>query len=122
MSELTIHNADPKNDIAGFVPRTNDIVSAQFSVDNTWYRGRIRRCNPARKEAEVYYMDYGNSEIVPFERIRSLPQNFKSLDGQSKEAVLSFVLLLGSETEYGAEALERFKDLCEVGTTSFSSI
>lgn len=58
-------------------------------------------------------MDYGNSEIVPFSRIRSLPQNFKALDGQSKEAALSFVLLLGSETEYGAEALERFKDLCE---------
>ena len=59
-------------------------------------------------------MDYGNSEIVPFSRIRSLPQEFKLLDGQAQEATLSFVILLGTETEYGAEALERFKDLCEV--------
>lgn len=120
MLDLTVHHADPKNDVAGFVPRTNDIVSAKFSADDTWYRGRIRRCNPTRKEAEVLYMDYGNSEIVPFSRIRSLPDHFKSLDGQAKEAALSFVLLLGSETEYGVEALERFKDLCEV-SISFSS-
>lgn len=27
------------------------------SADDTWYRARIRRANPARKEADVVYVD-----------------------------------------------------------------
>lgn len=27
------------------------------SADDTWYRARIRKCNPAKKEAEVLYID-----------------------------------------------------------------
>lgn len=56
----------------------------------------------------------GNSEIVPFSRLRPLAQQFKLLAPQAHEAKLSFVTLIGNELpEYGAEALERFRELTE---------
>ncbi|KAI5475177.1 transcription factor (Snd1/p100) [Pseudohyphozyma bogoriensis] len=113
MSDLTLHHKSSDVTPANFVPRTNDVVSAKFSADDTWYRARIRRCNPARKEADIIYIDYGNTEIIPFSRLRPLAPQFKGLDAQAKEATLSFVHLLGSETEYGPDALDRFRDLVE---------
>jgi staphylococcal nuclease domain-containing protein 1 len=40
-------------------PKVGELVCAQFSQDNQWYRGRIRRILPG-KTYEVFYMDYGN--------------------------------------------------------------
>lgn len=109
MGELNASDDVP----APFVPRMNDVVTC-IGSDKLAYRARVRRCNPARKEVEVLYIDYGNSEIVPFSRLRPLATEYKTLAGQAKEATLSFVFLLGAESEYGAEALDRFRDLCEV--------
>lgn len=66
----------------------------------------------------MLYIDYGNSEIIPFGRVQQLGPQFRELDGQSKEATLSFVNLLGPETDYGLDAIERFRELCEVSLDS----
>lgn len=50
---------------------------------------------------------------MTFDCIRPLDAQFKSLPAQAKEASLSFISLLGSETDYAAEAVELFRDLCE---------
>ncbi|GAA5898069.1 hypothetical protein JCM6882_003319 [Rhodosporidiobolus microsporus] len=113
MGDLTVFHQEADLTPAGFVPRNGDLVSAKFSADNAWYRAKIRRCNPAKKEAEVVYIDYGNVETVPFARLRPLAAQFKSLEGQAKEATLSFVSLLDWRTEYGADAMDRFRELCE---------
>jgi len=59
MGDLTIfHQDDAQAPVPGnFVPRSGDLVSAKFSVDNAWYRAKVRRSNPAKKEAEVVYID-----------------------------------------------------------------
>lgn len=62
----------------------------------------------------MVFIDYGNHEITSFSKIRPLAPQFKTLEPQAKEATLSFIRLLGNETEYGVDALERFRDLCEV--------
>ncbi|GAA5820185.1 hypothetical protein JCM11251_005517 [Rhodosporidiobolus azoricus] len=113
MGELTVFHKEADLTPAGFVPRNGDLISAKFSADNAWYRAKVRRCNPAKKEAEVLYIDYGNVETVPFARLRPLAAQFKSLEGQAKEATLSFVSLLDWRTEYGDDAMYRFKELCE---------
>ncbi|SCZ88438.1 BZ3500_MvSof-1268-A1-R1_Chr2-1g04411 [Microbotryum saponariae] len=115
MSELTVFHEGTSGDPtpANFLPRNNDLVSAKFSQDDVWYRARIRRANPAKKEAEVLYVDYGNSETIPYSRLRPLAAQFKSLESQAKDATLSFVTLLDHSTEYGLEAQDRFRDLCE---------
>ena len=74
----------------GFIPRAGDLVSAKFS-DGAWYRARIRRASPVKKEAEVTFIDYGNQDTVGFKDIRPLDPQFRSLPGQAHEARLRCV-------------------------------
>jgi len=107
------HRSAPLSSTPASGYRAGDLVSAKFSVDDAWYRAKIRKNFPHKKEAEVVFIDYGNSEVVPHSNIRSLDPRFKSLPPQAKEATLSFVKLLGPDTEYGQEALDRFRSLVE---------
>lgn len=112
MSDFSLYhrnqaNAAPSN----FSPRTGDIVSAKFTEDNVWYRAKVKRSSAMKKEATVYFIDYGNEETVPFSRLRPLDAKFKPLPGQAKEARLSFVKLPPRDSEYGPEAWRRFTDL-----------
>ncbi|GAA6022947.1 hypothetical protein JCM11491_005479 [Sporobolomyces phaffii] len=121
MSELTLFHRSADVTPAGFTPRSGDLVSAKFSQDGQWYRAKVRKSNPGKKEAEVLYIDYGNSEVVPYSRLRPLASQFKALEGQAKEATLSFVSLLDWRTEYGQDAMDRFRELCE-GQTLVANI
>lgn len=138
MGDLTLFHREADVTPAGFAPRSGDLVSAKFSVDDAWYRAKVRRSNPAKKEAEVVYIDCalavspsvlsvwagvptltrsmptdGNTEVIPYSRLRPLAAQFKALEGQAKDATLSFVSLLDWRVEtYGEEAKERFIELC----------
>ena len=74
----------------GFVPRGGDLVSAKFS-DGQWYRAKVRRASPIKKEAEVTFIDYGNQDTVGFSDIRPLDPKFRSLPGQAHDARLRYV-------------------------------
>ncbi|KAK0226010.1 hypothetical protein IW262DRAFT_1540191 [Armillaria fumosa] len=97
---------------AGFVPKGGDQVSAKFS-DGSWYRAKIRRASPIKKEAEVTFIDYGNQDTVSFANIRPLDARFRNLPGQAHEARLSFVKLVDPNSDYHTEAVDRFRALCE---------
>ncbi len=74
-----------------FAPRGGELVSAKFS-DGQWYRAKVRRASPIKKEAEVTFIDYGNQDTVTFADIRPLDPKFRSLPGQAHEARLRCVL------------------------------
>ncbi|RDB25021.1 Nuclease domain-containing protein 1 [Hypsizygus marmoreus] len=112
MRDFSIHHQSPVAPPPGFVPKGGDLVSAKFS-DGAWYRAKIRRASPIKKEAEVTFIDYGNQDTVAFSNIRPLDPRFCSLPGQAHEARLSFVKLVGPESEYHQEAIDRFRQLCE---------
>lgn len=58
MSELTVFHEDAANaGPAGYVPRSGELVSAKFTADDAWYRAKIKRSHPGKKEAEVAYID-----------------------------------------------------------------
>lgn len=57
MSELTLFHQSSDVTPAGFTPRSGDLVSAKFSQDGQWYRAKVRKSNPGKKEAEVIYID-----------------------------------------------------------------
>ncbi|EMD37728.1 hypothetical protein CERSUDRAFT_154557 [Gelatoporia subvermispora B] len=95
-----------------FIPKGGDLVSAKFS-DGSWYRAKVRRASPIKKEAEVTFIDYGNQDTVSFANIRPLDPKFRSLPGQAHDAQLSFVKLVGPDSEYFTEAVDRFRQLCE---------
>ncbi|OJD35090.1 nuclease domain-containing protein 1 [Diplodia corticola] len=72
--------------------KAGDFVSAKFTEDDEWYRAKIRRNDREAKKVEVLYIDYGNSETIPYSRLRPLDAKFstQSLKGQAVDAVLSF--------------------------------
>ncbi|KAJ6587021.1 hypothetical protein DFH09DRAFT_1430137 [Mycena vulgaris] len=111
MRDFSLHHRSPSA-APNFTPKAGDLVSAKFS-DGAWYRAKIRRASAIKKEAEVTFYDYGNQDTVAFSNIRPLDQKFRSLPGQAHEARLSFVKLVGPESEYYPEAIERFRSLCE---------
>ncbi|KAF4550460.1 Hypothetical protein D9617_17g047280 [Elsinoe fawcettii] len=87
-------------------PKAGDFVSAKFTEDDVWYRARIRRNDRENKTSEVVYVDYGNSETIPWSRLRPLDQarfGPQKLKPQAVDAVLSFVQFSGSP-EYLKEA------------------
>ncbi|KAF2124236.1 hypothetical protein P153DRAFT_327287 [Dothidotthia symphoricarpi CBS 119687] len=108
MSAFSKFHMNPTNS-AGLPnpPKAGDFVAAKFTEDDTWYRARIRRNDREAKKAEVVYVDYGNSETIPWSRLRPLsqPQFLPAkLKPQALDAQLSFIQLPGNP-EYLADAV-----------------
>ncbi len=97
MSAFSSFHMNPSNS-AGLQgpPKAGDLVAAKFSEDGGWYRARIRSNDRTAKEAEVVYIDYGNSEKRPWTSLRPLSQpqfSVQKLKAQAVDAVLSLVQL-----------------------------
>ncbi|EEH42596.2 uncharacterized protein PADG_07416 [Paracoccidioides brasiliensis Pb18] len=89
-------------------PKAGDLVAACFSEDNEWYRAKIRRNDRDAKKSDVVYIDYGNSETVPWTRLRPLTQpqfSTQKVKPQASDAVLSF-LQFPVSAEYLQDAVE----------------
>lgn len=87
MRDFSLHHQSPVAPPPHFVPRQGELVSAKFS-DGAWYRAKIRRASPIKKEAEVTFIDYGNQDTVSFKNIRPLDPKFRALPGQAQDARL----------------------------------
>lgn len=93
MQEFAQHYRSPMANPPGFVPKGGDLVSAKFS-DGAWYRAKIRRSSPLKKEAEVTFIDYGNQDTVSFSNIKPLDPKFRSLPAQAHDARLRYAQTL----------------------------
>ncbi|KAI9930040.1 hypothetical protein ASPWEDRAFT_48221 [Aspergillus wentii DTO 134E9] len=74
-------------------PKAGDFVAAKFTEDDGWYRARVRRNDREKQQAEVTYIDFGNSEDLPWSRLRPLSPQFSAqkLRPQAVDAVLSLI-------------------------------
>ncbi|KAI1818519.1 putative transcription factor [Poronia punctata] len=109
MNEFKKFHLDSKNSkpLAN-PPKTGEYVSAKFSADGQWYRARVRSNDRNAKVAEVVYIDYGNSELIPWAELRALDQpqfTVQKLKGQATDAVLSFIQL-PTATDYFRDAID----------------
>ena len=89
-------------------PKVGDLVAAKFTEDGEWYRAKVRRNDREAKTAEVLYVDYGNSESLPYSQLRPLTQQqfgIQALKPQAVDAVLSF-LQFPTNPEYLADAVD----------------
>jgi staphylococcal nuclease domain-containing protein 1 len=89
-------------------PKTGEYVAARFTEDNQWYRAKILHNDHSAKKAEVLYIDYGNSETLPWTALRPLTQpqfNVQKLRPQAVEAALSF-LQFPTQPDYLEDAKE----------------
>lgn len=77
-------------------PKNGDYVAAKFTEDGQWYRARIVSNDRTAQQAQVVYIDYGNSEKQPWSKLRPLTQpqfSVQKLKAQAIDASLSFVQL-----------------------------
>ncbi|KAI9884064.1 MAG: sedoheptulose-7-phosphate:D-glyceraldehyde-3- phosphate transaldolase [Watsoniomyces obsoletus] len=95
-------------------PKAGEYVAARYSFDKQWYRGRIRHNDREKKEAEVIYIDYGNSEKLPWTELRPLSQSpqfsTQKLKPQAIDAMLSLVQF-PMQKEYLDDAKELLGEL-----------
>ncbi|XP_024410712.2 staphylococcal nuclease domain-containing protein 1 [Desmodus rotundus] len=87
-----------RNDIAShppvegsYVPRRGEFCIAKF-VDGEWYRARVEKVESPAK-VHVFYIDYGNREILPSARLGTLPPAFSTrvLPAQATEYAFAFI-------------------------------
>ena len=57
------------------------MCAVQFCKDEGWYRGRVDRILE-NKKVQVFYVDYGNTEIVDSDEIRMLMPKFRVVPPQ----------------------------------------
>jgi staphylococcal nuclease domain-containing protein 1 len=109
----TFHLSPTNNKGLEGPPKVGEYVAAKFTEDNTFYRARVRHVNREAKEADVLYIDYGNSEKIPFSRLRPLIQpqfQISKLRAQAVDAVFSF-LQFPTQPDYASESVEMINHL-----------
>uniref|UniRef100_A0A673N8Y7 Tudor domain-containing protein 1 n=1 Tax=Sinocyclocheilus rhinocerous TaxID=307959 RepID=A0A673N8Y7_9TELE len=60
---------------AEYKPEIGELCAVKFSLDRNWYRAEVQSVDVARRVASVFYIDFGNEEIVTFDNIRPLFEN-----------------------------------------------
>lgn len=68
-------------------PSPGDPCCAQFSEDGCWYRAIVTNSSP--KGVSIQYIDYGNSETLPVNKIKKLIPKFSDLPQQGIECTLN---------------------------------
>ncbi|KAK7811703.1 hypothetical protein U0070_023184, partial [Myodes glareolus] len=59
----------------GYLPVEGEVCVAKYTVDQTWNRAVIRGVDEFQKKAQVFYIDYGNEEVIPMDRIHQLSKS-----------------------------------------------
>uniref|UniRef100_A0A7N0RJ48 Ribonuclease n=1 Tax=Kalanchoe fedtschenkoi TaxID=63787 RepID=A0A7N0RJ48_KALFE len=101
--------------VGTFNPKKGDNVLAQFSADNSWNRAMVvnapRVVNSPADKFEVFYIDYGNQEVVSYGQLRPLDPSLSSAPGLAQLCSLAFLKVPNLEEDYGQEAAEFLSEL-----------
>ncbi|KAI5300115.1 heat shock protein 90, partial [Ascosphaera pollenicola] len=112
MSAFRNFHLNNANDKLPGPPKAGDFVSARFTEDNEWYRAKVRRNDRDNQTSDVFYIDFGNQETIPWTRLRPLAPQFSAqkLKPQASDAVLSLVQF-PSTAEYLSDATNFLGDV-----------
>uniref|UniRef100_A0A7N6B5J1 Tudor domain-containing protein 1 n=1 Tax=Anabas testudineus TaxID=64144 RepID=A0A7N6B5J1_ANATE len=78
-----------------YVPFVGEVCTVQFSCDMNWYRGLVKTLAADQKMANILYIDFGNEEDVPLERIMPLPANIQPFCPCAMECRIAGVVPVG---------------------------
>lgn len=74
-----------------YAPQVGMPCAAQYTVDKRWYRAKIIAL-PGNKMVEVFYVDYGNQELMAWNQIRKLHSRFLRLPAQAIHCSLNDIV------------------------------
>ncbi|XP_070558426.1 uncharacterized protein [Ptychodera flava] len=89
LNKLYAHSVYRDTDL--LLPARGEIVVAQYSDDNRWYRALVTDVQEQNGDVtlEVFYVDYGNSEWLSITSIRQIQEEFLRLPFQAVECFLA---------------------------------
>ncbi|CAI9267357.1 unnamed protein product [Lactuca saligna] len=124
LASLTLKEAPV---IGSFNPKKGDIVLAQFTADNSWNRAMVVNTPRGAVESikdkfEVFYMDYGNQEVVTYNQLRPLDQSVSSAPGMAQLCSLAYLKVPTLEEDYGHEAAMLLSDTTLNGPKEFRAV
>lgn len=67
------HSFQVDADQHSYQPSVGELVCAMSSVDNCWYRGYVKEI--LSKEYKIFFIDYGNCEVVPELHLKCMPSS-----------------------------------------------
>ncbi|KAK7369584.1 hypothetical protein VNO80_11625 [Phaseolus coccineus] len=114
--QLSFLNLQEAPLIGAFNPKKGDIVLCLFGADKSWYRAMIVN-GPRGPVAspndmfEVFYIDYGNQEEVPYSQLRPLDPSVSAAPGLAQLCSLAYVKVPNLEEDFGQEAAEYLSEL-----------
>uniref|UniRef100_M3XSB9 Tudor domain containing 1 n=1 Tax=Mustela putorius furo TaxID=9669 RepID=M3XSB9_MUSPF len=92
-----------------YIPVKGEVCVAKYTVDQTWNRVMIQDIDMLQKKAHVLYIDYGNEEIIPVNRIHQLNRN---IDLFPPCAIKCFVAsVIPAEGNWSSECVKTIKSL-----------
>ncbi|XP_063980278.1 staphylococcal nuclease domain-containing protein 1 [Diachasmimorpha longicaudata] len=72
-----------------YSPKRGELVAAKFGGDDQWYRAKVEKV--AGTNISVFYIDYGNREVINVTRVVPLPAGFSGEKAFAHEHVLAYV-------------------------------
>uniref|UniRef100_A0A8D3BWW7 Tudor domain containing 1 n=1 Tax=Scophthalmus maximus TaxID=52904 RepID=A0A8D3BWW7_SCOMX len=78
--------------VTTYVPCVGEVCGVQFSCDRNWYRGLVQTLSADQKTTKILYIDFGNEEDVPVERIRPLTANIQPFSPCAMECRIAGVV------------------------------
>lgn len=114
VEEMTDYYSKPENTELHVLqePAIGEIVAAVFSFDFKWYRAEIvsiKTNNEDKKMAQLYYVDYGDTDDVPLTEIYELRTDFLRLRFQAIECYLARIK--PKEGDWTFDAADSFDEL-----------
>lgn len=95
--------------------KEGDLVAATFLYDKKWYRAEVLKIietESAETQAELYYVDYGDTDTVSCKDLYELRTDFLRLHFQAIECFLARVEPNGES--WSEEAVDRFEEWTHV--------
>ncbi|XP_031777766.1 tudor staphylococcus/micrococcal nuclease isoform X2 [Nasonia vitripennis] len=99
---------DANPPLAGaYTPKKGDLAIAKFTEDDEWYRVKVEKV--AGTNVSVFYIDYGNREVITSTRVAAMPAGFAGEKPFATENTLAIVALPKDEDDKKA-AIQAFRE------------
>ncbi|KAH8324757.1 hypothetical protein KR074_004956, partial [Drosophila pseudoananassae] len=84
LSEFTKHEINLVHETSALIsmadpliPMLGDLCLARYSKDKKWYRGTIEEVQPGTNHATVFYIDFHDTESVPYSHLKVMPEQLR---------------------------------------------